>query len=711
MTRSRARRPIRRRGKTTTKTKANADAIPPRRDLQLDAARRDSRGQAARPRALLPRRRDPDDASGSRRRWDSRSRPSSTFSRATRSRRRSPRTAPAARPSPTGGRYKVEADRRDPAQRRDHDRARACSSRSTPTAPSMPDGLNTEAAKTIKWGGLTEDEAFALVTINPAKQLRIDNRVGSLEVGQGRRRRHLDCTTRSARTRSSNASTSMERSTTTAEGRGRPADGAQEREVELAAAEGNSTRPATTTPQEDPRATGRDGEADSDARQQRTAADDDSDRPAASNGHGVSPAERRTQTAKPAQEWRGRAITNATIHPVTRADDRARDDRDPRQRIEAIRRRHVRFRLARRSSTPPGRRLSRIYQCAHDARARRTGPAGLRRRERDARLQPASLRTRVAYHSESDAIPVARANGITTVGVIPGGGILAGEVAVMNLDGWTWEEATLQRERRHHVQLPGARRRRRTRWRRRYAAAVVPRVRRPSTRSSATVTAGSTSVARLLDHARAYAKAGPDKTVDWTLEALVPVVERKLPLSPRSTVRRTSRTPWRLPIASRSTSSSAAAPKPRRRAAAQGEEHSRHPGQRPGDAGPRRRFHAATYQLAGELANAGVKIAFSTGDNANVRILPYHAAMSVAWGIEARGRDQGADRQCCGDPRCRGSRRQHRDRQGRELLHLEGRPTRRSAPWSPTSSSTARTLALDNKHEALYRKYIARPYR
>ena len=44
--------------------------------------------------------------------------------------------------------------------------------------------LNTEAAKSIKWGGLSEDEAMALVTINPAKQLRIDNKVGSLEVGK-----------------------------------------------------------------------------------------------------------------------------------------------------------------------------------------------------------------------------------------------------------------------------------------------------------------------------------------------------------------------------------------------------------------------------------------------------------------------------------------------------------------------------------------------
>ena len=44
--------------------------------------------------------------------------------------------------------------------------------------------LNTEAAKTIKYGGLTPDEALALVTINPAKQLAIDQYVGSIEAGK-----------------------------------------------------------------------------------------------------------------------------------------------------------------------------------------------------------------------------------------------------------------------------------------------------------------------------------------------------------------------------------------------------------------------------------------------------------------------------------------------------------------------------------------------
>lgn len=44
--------------------------------------------------------------------------------------------------------------------------------------------LNTEAAKTVKYGGLTDDQALALITINPAKQLMIDQYVGSIEVGK-----------------------------------------------------------------------------------------------------------------------------------------------------------------------------------------------------------------------------------------------------------------------------------------------------------------------------------------------------------------------------------------------------------------------------------------------------------------------------------------------------------------------------------------------
>ena len=44
--------------------------------------------------------------------------------------------------------------------------------------------LNQEAAKTIKYGGLSEEDAWKTVTLNPAKLLRIDDKVGSIKIGK-----------------------------------------------------------------------------------------------------------------------------------------------------------------------------------------------------------------------------------------------------------------------------------------------------------------------------------------------------------------------------------------------------------------------------------------------------------------------------------------------------------------------------------------------
>ncbi len=44
--------------------------------------------------------------------------------------------------------------------------------------------LNQEAAKCMKYGGLTEQEALRLITMNPARQLGIDDRVGSIDPGK-----------------------------------------------------------------------------------------------------------------------------------------------------------------------------------------------------------------------------------------------------------------------------------------------------------------------------------------------------------------------------------------------------------------------------------------------------------------------------------------------------------------------------------------------
>jgi imidazolonepropionase-like amidohydrolase len=44
--------------------------------------------------------------------------------------------------------------------------------------------LNQEAAKSVKYGGMSEEEAWKMVTINPAKMLHVDGKVGSIKVGK-----------------------------------------------------------------------------------------------------------------------------------------------------------------------------------------------------------------------------------------------------------------------------------------------------------------------------------------------------------------------------------------------------------------------------------------------------------------------------------------------------------------------------------------------
>ena len=48
--------------------------------------------------------------------------------------------------------------------------------------PEMSRRLNQEAAKAVKYGGVSEEEAWKFVTLNPAKLLHIENSVGSIKV-------------------------------------------------------------------------------------------------------------------------------------------------------------------------------------------------------------------------------------------------------------------------------------------------------------------------------------------------------------------------------------------------------------------------------------------------------------------------------------------------------------------------------------------------
>ena len=44
--------------------------------------------------------------------------------------------------------------------------------------------LNQEAAKAVKYGGASEEDTWKMVTLNPAKLLHIDDKVGSIKIGK-----------------------------------------------------------------------------------------------------------------------------------------------------------------------------------------------------------------------------------------------------------------------------------------------------------------------------------------------------------------------------------------------------------------------------------------------------------------------------------------------------------------------------------------------
>jgi len=552
--------------------------------------------------------------------------------------------------------------------------------------------LNTEAAKTIRWGGLSEDEALALVTINPAKQLRIDNRVGSLEVGKD-----ADIAVWTQHPLSSYAIVDR----VFIDGRqyydrlaeeGRLTELRKEKAALVAAERGGRGNPTGTNPSDERR-----GSDAADGRGPSAPANADG------NGNG-SAAAQPPRTAAPAASGPAVAITNARIFPVTAAPIENGTIVIRGNRIEA---------LGANVQVPQGAAVidakgGHVYPGFINARTTLgIGQVGARGYDDISEMHDwnQQLRTRVAFHTESDAIPVARGTGVTTVGVAPSGGIFAGEFAVMNLDGWTWEEATLRPNAGIVFNFPalaggGGRGGRGGRGgggdERTFDDIRRERDRRLD------------DVIRVLDAARAYARAGANRPVNLELDALVPVVERRLPLI--VTVAREQDIRDAVAFADRARVNIVLSGAIESNYAAQLLKEKNVPvilGNVLSMPTREDNFHASTYQLAGELAKAGVKFAFSSGDNQNVRLVPFQAAMSVAWGLDRSEAIKAltinaaeilgvADRVGSLEP-------------GKEanLFIANGDPLEIRSQVTHVIIQ-GRDLGIENKHESLYRKYMAR---
>jgi len=473
--------------------------------------------------------------------------------------------------------------------------------------------LNTEAAKSMKWGGLTEDEAFALVTINPAKQLRIDDRVGSIEVGKD-----ADLVIWTHHPLSSYAI--VER--TYVDGVAYYDRAKEEQRLSMlvkeksALASATGDRASTTPPGErSPIAIGGDA--------------------ASGNGGGnggpaAAPAPPAPRPA-PTQPAGGEllAITNARLHPVTSPTIERGTIVIRGGRIEA---------LGADVQAPAGARIidakgGDVYpgwiNAATTLGLAEPGPGGWYDDTSELPDYNPQLRTRVAYLADSVAIPVARANGVTAVAAVPEGGILGGEVPIMKLDGWTWEEATVKPSAGIQFSFPGI-----GGGGRGGGAGGQPGGDRAYDDLKKERDKKLDELARLFDQARAYAKADAPRERDLVLEALVPVVNRSMPLI--TSARREADIRDAIAFAERVNVKIVLNAGPEAALVAPLLKEKNVPVILTSVLTlPSREdmMHAASYQAAAELAQAGVKFCFSTGDTNNVRLVPFNAAISVAWGL------------------------------------------------------------------------------
>ncbi|MBL8244209.1 MAG: amidohydrolase family protein [Rhodanobacteraceae bacterium] len=134
-----------------------------------------------------------------------------------------------------------------------------------------------------------------------------------------------------------------------------------------------------------------------------------------------------------------------------------------------------------------------------------------------------NARAQVAVNPDSELLPVARANGVLYAHVVPQvsqGGVIAGQSALIRMDGWTWEEMTLAAPVGVHLMWPSTR--------------LPPFLPAPMREEAIKGAARSRElIEQAFDDAAAYDRARAAGTADGTdarWEAMRPVLAGKTPL-------------------------------------------------------------------------------------------------------------------------------------------------------------------------------------
>jgi imidazolonepropionase-like amidohydrolase len=320
------------------------------------------------------------------------------------------------------------------------------------------------------------------------------------------------------------------------------------------------------------------------------------------------------------------------------------------------------------------------------------------------------LRAATAVNPASEHIPVTRANGITSVITSPGGGIIAGQSVLMHLNGWTIEDMA--------VRAPAAMR------------LEFPRIQTPNRFGGAPEAPGRASAYTdakkryeqqlrelndFMESARRYrqakAAAGPDFETDLKLEAMLPVLDGKLPMLIRAEKEKTIKEAiafadkqkvrmilergaeaWKVAAELKAHNIPVVLPPTLRLPEEEDDGYDK------------------PFSIPGELSKAGVKFAFATfgpGSEDNPRNLPFQAAAAVGFGLpyeEALKAVTLYAAQIWGVGDELGSIEKGK---WADLIVTDGDPLETRTQIKQMFIKGA-PVDLDNKHHRLYEKYLAR---
>jgi imidazolonepropionase-like amidohydrolase len=250
-----------------------------------------------------------------------------------------------------------------------------------------------------------------------------------------------------------------------------------------------------------------------------------------------------------------------------------------------------------------------------------------------------NVKAEVAVNPDSELIPVGRSGGVLSVLTVPSGGLIAGQSACIQLDGWTWEDMTLKSGVGLHITWP------------RMQPVDAWWIEQSAEEQTQDRDRALKTIRQAFDDAKAYRTAkqahadgkGPQPEFDIRWEAMLPVlagemrvfidaediqqIQAALAFCQQEKLR---------PVIVGGYDAVACAPLLKQhnvpvivggvyRLPVRGSEDY--------DAGytlpARLQAAGITYCIAGELGGA------SSGGPSNVRNLPYHAAAAVAYGLDA----------------------------------------------------------------------------